>query len=264
MKLMIVLLLTGYFLAETLGLACQGTLCVCNNDAECGANKGCRRGECTECAKLGEKCFWRGGLYKVPAPLCCSSGLKRSMEGKFGFCRKINDDSCVNTENNGRGETCLGRFNSGYTCKNLIKWKDCDGYCNLCACSTASGTKNEHCSGHGTCEATCTQYECTGAKCQCDAGWSGDKCQNRSGKYAKIAKGTYCSGSFSEIPNEAECKIAAKNLGLRYFQTINYKDWFPACLAIGKTVRFNKHPSPNRPKCGPLSFCRQVAAICKD
>ena len=88
-------------------------------------------------------------------------------------------DSCVNTENNGRGETCLGRFNSGYTCKNLIKWKDCDGYCNLCACSTASGTKNEHCSGHGTCEATCTQYECTGAKCQCDAGWSGDKCQNR-------------------------------------------------------------------------------------
>ena len=84
-----------------------------------------------------------------------------------------------------------------------------------------------------------------------------------SGKYAKIAKGTYCSGSFSEIPNEAECKIAAKNLGLRYFQTINYKDWFPACLAIGKTVRFNKHPSPNRPKCGPLSFCRQVAAICK-
>ena len=87
--------------------------------------------------------------------------------------------SCVNTRDNGKGETCVSRLNNGYTCKNLIKWKDCDRYCNLCACSTASGTTSEHCSGHGTCEATCTEYECTGAKCQCDAGWSGDKCQNR-------------------------------------------------------------------------------------
>ena len=85
-----------------------------------------------------------------------------------------------------------------------------------------------------------------------------------SGKYGKIAKGTYCSGSFTEITNEAECQTAAKNLGLRYFATINYKDgWFPACFALEKIVRFNKHSSPNRPTCGDLSFCRQVAAICK-
>ena len=45
---------------------------------------------------------------------------------------------------------------------------------------------------------------------------------------------------------------------------MNYKDgWFPACFALEKIVRFNKHSSPNRPKCGSLSFCRQVAAICK-
>ena len=87
--------------------------------------------------------------------------------------------SCVNTRDNGKGETCVDRLNNGYTCKNLITWKDCDRYCNLCACSTASGTGKEHCSGHGTCEATCTQSTCTGAKCHCDSGWSGDKCQDR-------------------------------------------------------------------------------------
>ena len=83
------------------------------------------------------------------------------------------------------------------------------------------------------------------------------------GKYAKIPKGTYCSGSNNEIPNEAECKTAANNLGLRWFQTVNDKDWFPACFAIGKIVRFNKHSNPNRGECDLTSFCRQVAAICK-
>ena len=82
------------------------------------------------------------------------------------------------------------------------------------------------------------------------------------GKYAKIPKGTYCSSN-NEIPNEAECKTAAENLGLRYHQTENDKDQFPACYGLGKIVRFNKHSNPNKPTCGQLSFCRLVAAICK-
>ena len=85
--------------------------------------------------------------------------------------------SCVNTRDNGGGNTCVEQLNFGSSCKNHLRWKDCDRQCLLCACSTASGTRKEHCSGHGTCKATCTQYECTGAKCQCDSGWSGDKCQ---------------------------------------------------------------------------------------
>ena len=96
----------------------------------------------------------------------------------------VSTGSCLNTRDKGLGirdkaNTCVDQLDNGYSCSNLIKWKDCDNYCNLCACSTASATRSEHCSGHGTCEATCTLYECTGAKCKCDAGWSGDKCQNR-------------------------------------------------------------------------------------
>jgi len=267
MKLMIVVLLTGYFYAETLGLACQGTLCVCNDDADCSATKGCRLGQCTECKKQGEQCSWAGTRT---ASYCCRAGLTCVKNYKYvGFCKKVSTGSCLNTRDKGLGirdkaNTCVDQLDNGYSCSNLITWKDCDNYCNLCACSTASATRSEHCSGHGTCEATCTLYECTGAKCKCDAGWSGDKCQNRTGKYANIPKGTYCSGSFDEIPSEAECKTAAKNLGLEYFQTVNYKDQFPACYAIGKKVRFNKHSNPSRPKCGELSFCRLVAAICKE
>ena len=87
--------------------------------------------------------------------------------------------SCENTRDNGVGYSCEAQLNAGSSCQKFLRWKDCDRQCNLCACSTASGTKREHCSGHGTCEATCTQYTCTGAKCKCDSGWSGDQCQNR-------------------------------------------------------------------------------------
>ena len=87
--------------------------------------------------------------------------------------------SCANTRDNGGGDTCFHRLNNGFHCQDYLRWKDCDRQCNLCACSTASGTGKEHCSGHGTCEATCTQSTCTGAKCHCDSGWSGDKCQDR-------------------------------------------------------------------------------------
>ena len=87
--------------------------------------------------------------------------------------------SCANTRDNGGGKTCVTQLNAGSSCQKFFGWKDCDRQCNLCACSTASGTGKEHCSGHGTCEATCTQSTCTGAKCHCDSGWSGDKCQDR-------------------------------------------------------------------------------------
>ena len=88
-------------------------------------------------------------------------------------------DSCINTRDNGGDIKCAGQLKNKGSCQKYLGWKDCDRACNLCACSTASGTSKEHCSGHGTCKAICTKYSCTGAKCQCDSGWSGDKCQNR-------------------------------------------------------------------------------------
>ena len=94
--------------------------------------------------------------------------------------------SCANTRDNGGGKTCVTQLKAGSSCQKFLGWKDCDRQCNLCACSTASGTKREHCSGHGTCEATCTQYTCTGAKCKCDSGWSGDQCQNRKEMSANV------------------------------------------------------------------------------
>ena len=68
-------------------------------------------------------------------------------------------------------------------CPQHLGWKDCDKECKLCACSTASGTKSEHCSGHGRCEASCTKTSCSDAKCTCDPGWFGSKCESSSGKF---------------------------------------------------------------------------------
>ena len=87
------------------------------------------------------------------------------------------EGACVNTRDSTGKYPCGVQLGRGSTCVNYLRWKDCDSTCNLCACSTAKGTNGEHCSGHGTCEATCTAITCKGAKCNCDAGWSGDKCE---------------------------------------------------------------------------------------
>ena len=91
----------------------------------------------------------------------------------------VTSDGCVNTRDNGGGANCSTQLESGESCQSFLKWKDCDRSCSLCACSTASGTIKEHCSGHGKCRADCTQDTCINAKCQCYPGWSGDVCQNR-------------------------------------------------------------------------------------
>ena len=85
--------------------------------------------------------------------------------------------SCVNTRDNQPGNTCAKQLKTGGTCEKFLNWKDCDKECKLCSCSTATGTNQEHCSGHGTCEATCTKDACSDARCKCDDGWRGDKCQ---------------------------------------------------------------------------------------
>ena len=73
---------------------------------------------------------------------------------------------------------------NGNSCQNYLGWKDCDMACNLCACSTATGTKKEHCSGHGKCEAVCTEKTCLNAKCNCNEGWTGTKWET-SGSFLK-------------------------------------------------------------------------------
>lgn len=73
--------------------------------------------------------------------------------------------------------TCSHQLKGGSSCDNYLVWKDCDYECDLCECSTATGTNKEHCSGHGTCNATCSETKCNEAKCVCDKGWKGDKCE---------------------------------------------------------------------------------------
>ena len=58
----------------------------------------------------------------------------------------------------------------------------CDKECNICACSTPRYETNfvnpSHCSDHGHCEADiCQDDKCYGAKCICDPGRGGSKCE---------------------------------------------------------------------------------------
>ena len=94
---------------------------------------------------------------------------------------------CTNARDNTPGSaSCSSQISGGTTCKNYISiwYKDCDKSCNLCPCSTGTGTKMEHCSGHGICEGVCTdtntppsQQTCSNVKCKCDPGWKGSKCE---------------------------------------------------------------------------------------
>ena len=85
--------------------------------------------------------------------------------------------TCVNTRNNNDGDTCGAQIGEGGTCQNYLLSKECDKECNLCSCSTSAGATSEHCSGHGECEASCTKTSCSSAKCKCEPGWTGNKCE---------------------------------------------------------------------------------------
>ena len=93
----------------------------------------------------------------------------------------IPGSECVNTRDNGDKNTCAEQLGTGSSCEKYLGWKDCDAACNLCACSTATGVSRQHCSGHGTCDATCTRSTCSDAKCKCDKGWAGIKCERKEG-----------------------------------------------------------------------------------
>jgi len=98
---------------------------------------------------------------------------------------------CQNKRDDKGKEKCVnylasvGAYNPSCE-KQLKQWASCDSTCNLCQCSTynpeigadLSGLDN-HCSGHGKCMATCEKETCNdGAHCECDEGWSGDRCTN--------------------------------------------------------------------------------------
>ena len=91
------------------------------------------------------------------------------------------DGSCVNTKDiefaEADGQQMCKILGS---CVDHLKLKDCDNKCNLCPCSTANGINEEHCNGHGVCEASCTTETCLNARCKCDPGWYGDKCESLS------------------------------------------------------------------------------------
>ena len=107
-------------------------LTVCTDDEDCGANEGCRQGECTgkiskevtlskkylnknkvlvgcnqsksnlivECKKQGEECYWRGASN--PPSFCCRSGLTCNKDAKIGSCRKIYDGTMIQNNYNHR------------------------------------------------------------------------------------------------------------------------------------------------------------------
>ena len=125
---------------------------------------------------------WRQSRTTIGAP-----GMDETSNRFVGEKQVI----CANTRTNdankkGHSYTCQKQMDyADSSCRNYLKWKDCDLACNLCPCSTA-GTKRakfmdafegEHCSGHGTCKAECTQLSCKNAKCVCKQGWTGDKCE---------------------------------------------------------------------------------------
>ena len=68
-------------------------------------------------------------------------------------------------------------YDSGRSCRDFLDSKDCDMRCNLCPCSTSRGSEPQHCSGHGSCQALCDTKSCFSAKCKCDSGWTGSKCE---------------------------------------------------------------------------------------
>ena len=86
-------------------------------------------------------------------------------------------DTCTNTRDNVPGSSKCSAQLGGSKCYQFLIWKDCDRECNLCACSTAKGETSQHCSGHGTCHAECSETTCSYAKCVCDEGWTGPKCE---------------------------------------------------------------------------------------
>ena len=69
-------------------------------------------------------------------------------------------------------QTCSSRF---------LTSKECDKECNLCACATIKEINEiaqpEHCSGHGSCSATCYDEKCHSAHCVCDHGYGGHQCE---------------------------------------------------------------------------------------
>ena len=88
-------------------------------------------------------------------------------------------DVCFNGRDINGGHSCDTQINShGSDCRDYLGWKDCDMACNLCACSTGDATgAMSHCNGNGVCEATCEQKGCSEARCRCNPGFMGDKCQ---------------------------------------------------------------------------------------
>ena len=102
------------------------------------------------------------------------------MLSMFIFCHLI--EMCVNardiTDVRAPVRSCdeqVDIFNQ--SCVNYLEWKECDEKCNLCACSTSVRHQLEHCSDNGVCEADCSQKKCENARCKCNEGFLGDKCQ---------------------------------------------------------------------------------------
>ena len=88
----------------------------------------------------------------------------------YGNCKEFIRDEKVN-------------FFYGKGCKEYAERfgdKVCDDFCNLCACSTeqpGGGYIGYHCNGHGECKANCTRDICHSARCECEDGWTGEKCE---------------------------------------------------------------------------------------
>ena len=122
------------------------------------------------------------GSWDGTAPVYCGCPALPALGSQPSGDNQSPTTACINTRDNRPGQfSCAHQLaaarSSPASCTDYLRWTDCDDACDLCECSTAVGTTSEHCSGHGTCTATCTRTGCTGAACQCEAGYSGSKCE---------------------------------------------------------------------------------------
>eukprot|EP00928_Gymnodinium_smaydae_P054119 TRINITY_DN3794_c0_g1_i1.p1 TRINITY_DN3794_c0_g1~~TRINITY_DN3794_c0_g1_i1.p1 ORF type:complete len:3080 (-),score=568.50 TRINITY_DN3794_c0_g1_i1:116-9355(-) len=153
-----------------LGKSCQDFLASKLCDNQCGLCA-CSTGSGTK----AEHCSGHGTCQADCTEKGCSNAECNCQDGWMGS--KCDKKACVNTRDAaGSTQTCRLLLRS-QTCSDFLTRKSCDNACGLCACSTASGTQKQHCSGHGTCKATCTANTCTMAECDCEDGWMGDKCE---------------------------------------------------------------------------------------
>jgi hypothetical protein len=139
---------------------------------------------------------------------------------KCGVCTDSEPapDRSVNTRDYSDKLSCRLSILNGHGCTKFYNGdQGCDYACGLTNCSTSTKTTQQHCSGRGKCQATCTPQGCSGVFCKCDAGWGGKKCNVKGGDPpAKVAATTWPSYEDTYLSGYAD---EGRNWGMQEAET---------------------------------------------